>query len=138
MQNVNVWLHSLTQHISKMNVAAYVAFRILWLLPSIFGNSLTILSIFKFEYQWTPTNLILANMAFGDASNIWEFMISQIHQFRKDILISVNILKPFCLIEEIMDMVLTLNNIVSVFLVAVDRFISVIYPLRYSLIVQYS
>ena len=114
-----------------LQVGDYI--KILWSIFSIFGNSLTIISIAKFEFLRNPTNILLANLAFADMNHIWSWVCGAILQTRHDRFI-LGWYKYVCLLQEIIEQLCLANNVVSVFMISIDRFIAVMFPLQYSII----
>ncbi len=105
----------------------YMVFKLIWIVLSIFGNTLTVIAIAKFEYLQTVSNSHLVSLAVADLIH------AVMHSCFSFIIYFVDSLwLYFCVMKDIFGYISYDGNILSIFLISLDRFVFIHRPLRYS------
>jgi len=111
----------------------YWVFRLLWMVFGIFGNTLTLVAIWKFENLQALPNYNIASLA---AADIIQGTISPILALiEKSVKENSTLWSTFCTLTEFFVYMGASCNVISVFWIAVDRYIFIHKPLRYYTIV---
>ena len=103
---------------------------------SIFGNLLVIISVIKFRYLRETTHTLVTLLACFDlgigVTGLVQQCIILLNVYKGD---GLDGLRIFCLITIVMLTALSTGNLLSTMFMAIDRFIYISYPLRYTDIV---
>ncbi len=106
----------------------FLGARFLWGSLSVFGNSLTVLSVVKFDYLQNTANYIIANLAVADLLNGLSSMI-----FLIPLAYTTGSTEwiPLCLAFNVFILLSSLGNSLNPCVISIDRFIYIHFPLRY-------
>ncbi len=106
----------------------FIAIRFVWGFLSVFGNSLTVLSVVKFDYLQSSANYIISNLALADMFNGISSMIFLIPLAYTN---GSSPWKPLCLTFNTFILFSNFGNCMSSCMISIDRFIYIHTPLRY-------
>ena len=95
----------------------------------IFGNTLTIVASVKFQFLRTVTNLFMVSLACSDLLLAFVLPLSAVHRFTDVINVQIHIW--ICWLTTIGISSSAQCTLLTLLLIVIDRFISVIYPFRY-------
>ena len=95
----------------------------------IFGNTLTIVAIVKFQFLRTVTNIFTVSLACSDLLLAFVLPLSAVHRFTDVINVQIHIW--VCWLTTVGIISSAPSSLLNLLLIAVDRFVSVIYPFRY-------
>lgn len=105
----------------------YIIIAILLTTAILFGNGLTIVAVVRFHYLQTVTNKLLVSLAMSD------IMAGLMLPLYAAIFFApwLSTLKWFCLFRLVLILLSQTASIVNLLVISVDRYISIMYPLRY-------
>ncbi len=114
---------------SNMLIAIYLNFicRYIAGILALIANLMTILAVIKFEYLTTPANLCIVSLAVADVLSGFVpflFTVAQMIDFPQ-------IVATLCTIKDLFTMLCSNGNLFSVFLITLDRFVYLMYPMQY-------
>ena len=113
-------------------ITVYYGLRVLFSLLAIFGNLLTIIVVARFESLHNSTSYFICSLAVADLmTGIMTSTAVALHVLG----IYDPLYIPICRVHITLSLVSTLNNICSILLIAVDRYIFIAHGLRYLVIV---
>lgn len=101
-------------------------------LLSLVGNSLTIAAILRFKRLHSCTNILIASLATADFLGALHTPLFILHDVYWKV---AAIYVPTCLTEKWLSMISTRENIQGILLIAIDRYLFIVHPLRYHLLV---
>ena len=109
-------------------ITVYYGLRVLFSLLAIFGNLLTIIVVARFESLHNSTSYFICSLAVADLmTGIMTSTAVALHVLG----IYDPLYIPICRVHITLSLVSTLNNICSILLIAVDRYIFIAHGLRY-------
>ena len=113
--------------LSQFSIAFYV-FRTFEALLSL-GNILTICAVVKFRNMHTPANVFIVGLAVFD---IYGFLdVCFLYALAYCPKMTWHVWKSVCLVKETLDLISVAGNLLFTCWIAIDRFISLFYALRY-------
>lgn len=110
----------------------FISVRLVWLLLSVFGNTLVIIAVWRFTELRTTTNYLIVNLAISDGLQgflgLPLLVLTELSE-------TVQQWKLHCMVTIIILLITSGGNNFSICAIAIERFIYIHYPLRYHLIV---
>lgn len=118
--------HSSTSYLWQ----AYASFAGLLSLLIVIGNGMTILAVWRMEFLKTITNKFIVSLAVADILSAYSLVVSAIG--RVPVVRNIFSLEFVCLSIAIMMPLSFLMSLLSINMIAMDRFIYIIYSLHYN------
>ena len=114
--------------VPEIYMYVYIVIRIAFGILTFFGNSLTLLAIYKFPDLRTATNYYVASLAAADlVSGLYAFLRFTVVYFIEN----TRSYGPMCIATEIIKLLGVSGNLWSIFWIAIDRFLYIVYPFKY-------
>lgn len=111
---------------------AYHCLRMLIALVAILSNGLTIYCVCRFQYLRTAANVMIVSLALGDLLN--SILVAPLSIVIDHKCPDFSVWLRYCTVKQVFQLALNGVSFGSLLFIAIDRFICVIYPFRYEII----
>ena len=121
---------SQSNFIKNFNLSRHIIYTIIGIIIGI-SNIITLLAVVKFKYLQTPTNVLIVSLAIADFLNAPALIMIKVRDYIDHINESEVYTKLVYGSALACNVVSTLMSIISFFLLSLERWLAVFYPLRF-------